>query len=73
MAAEIELTPNLRLGEVKKLFEWQAPGSVISGHPFDVSPIDGRFLVPRIATDADTVTEVSVVLNWLDELRRLAP
>ena len=66
MAAEIELTPNLRLGEVKKLFEWQAPPSAISGHPFDVSPIDGRFLMPRLAADTDAVTEVSVVLNWLD-------
>ena len=73
MAVEVELTPNLRLGEVKKLFEWQAPPSAISGHPFDVSPIDGRFLMPRLAADTDAVTEVSVVLNWLDELRRLAP
>ncbi len=73
MAAEVELTPNLRLGEVKKPFELEAPPPGISGQQFDVSPIDGRLLVPRLATDTDSVTEVSVVPNWLDELRRLAP
>jgi serine/threonine-protein kinase len=73
MAASVSLSPTLRLGAVTKLFDWQKPGRGPSGMPYDVSPIDGRFLVLNApARDASSGTiQVSVILNWFQELKRL--
>jgi len=45
MAASITLTPTLKVGEVTKLFDWQKPPAGRSARPYDISPIDGRFIV----------------------------
>jgi serine/threonine-protein kinase len=75
MAASVTLSPTLRLGSVTKLFDWEKPPRGVSGMPYDVSPIDGRFLrlnaPPRDASSA--TIQISVVLNWFQELKRLAP
>ena len=50
------------------------PSFVLPELPYDVSPIDGRFLMTETAESAPGgPTHVSVVLNWVDELTRLAP
>jgi len=73
MAASIQLSPNLVLGRVTKLFDWVPPVPGRSGSPYDISPIDGRFLMLKpAATDAGS-TDLSVVLNWFNELRAQAP
>ncbi len=73
MAASISLSPSLKLGSVTKLFRWREPVSGVSGILYDVSPLDGRFLV-TVPVDAEKSgpTQVSVVLNWFSELSRLA-
>ena len=69
MAASIKLSPTLTLGPVKKLFDFQKPSVNRSGIPFDVAP-DGRFLtVPEVTAGNAGPTQVSVVLNWLEELK----
>jgi dipeptidyl aminopeptidase/acylaminoacyl peptidase len=74
MAASIALTPSLKLGKVIKLFDWQKPPALRSGIPYDVSPVDARFLVTKpVAQTPDGPTYVSVVLNWTEELKRLVP
>lgn len=74
MAASITLSPSLVLGGVTKLFDLQKPTRGISGRRYDVSSLDGRFLVIRpVAAAANRVVHISVVLNWFDELRRLLP
>jgi serine/threonine-protein kinase len=43
-----------------------------TGHPlYDVHP-DGRFLMAR-ETAGESLPQINVVLNWFDELKRLAP
>lgn len=70
MAATIQLEPVLALGAVTKLFDWFAPPPGVTGRPFDVSRRDGRFLMTKpLASAAAVNTNVSVVLNWLDQLR----
>jgi hypothetical protein len=65
MAAPVTLTPVLRLGPPKKLFDWRKPAEGISGRLYDVAP-DGRFLVATpMESNADGPTYVSVILNWL--------
>jgi len=74
MAAAVELTPHLRLGGVTKLFDTRKPPKQVTGRPYDVSPLDGRFLlIEPIAQAPETVTNISVVLNWFEELRTQAP
>jgi serine/threonine-protein kinase len=72
MAAAIELSPSLRLGAVKRLFDWQKPPLGPTARLYDISPVDGRFLMVKPgATPVDKPTDLSVTLNWFVELRRL--
>jgi len=70
MAASVTLAPELRLGQAVKLFDTSRPSRGISGRPYDVSPIDGRFLVVKAVTGSGGA-QISVVQNWFEELKRL--
>jgi len=73
MAASVQLSPHLELGDVTKLFDGVPHPSFVSGNPYDISPVDGRFLVvANVATPGESTT-ISVVLNWFEELRELVP
>jgi serine/threonine-protein kinase len=74
MAATIEFSPRLSVENTTKLFDWQAPSSGLSGRPYDVSPLDGRFLVTRlVAPPVTNDRDISVVLNWFNELTEQVP
>ena len=34
---------------------------------------DGSFIAMQVPSDVGTVTELRLVVNWFEELRRLAP
>ena len=71
MAVAVTLTPNLQLGRVTKLFAVQAPPAAVTGMVYDVSSRDGRFLMQKVvSSDAGGPNHVSVVFNWLEDLRR---
>jgi hypothetical protein len=74
MAASVTLSPGLRVGSVRKLFDLEKPGWGPSGRSYDISPVDGRFLIPKRASGISEETiDISVVLNWDQELKRLVP
>ncbi len=76
MRAEIRLAPQLHIGTPSPLFKVVAPPTGISGRPYDVSPVDGRFLLTRaVAPSGPSAvgTQVSVVLGWFHELGALLP
>ena len=74
MAVAVTLSPSLALGPVTKLFEWEKPPRGVSGPRYDISPLDGRFLMIKPATAAaGQVVDISVVLNWFEELREQVP
>ena len=50
MAASVKLSPSLSLGGVTKLFEWEKPPRGPAGMPYDISPVDGRFLMMHSAS-----------------------
>ncbi len=66
MAVEIRTSPALRIGTPQLLFEGPyEPDPAPSGSVnYDVAP-DGRFLMVQSAP----LTEIHVVLNWVEELR----
>jgi serine/threonine-protein kinase len=74
MAASVKLSPTLSLGSLKTLFNWEKPPPGPSGRPYDISPVDGRFLFTRRATEGSAgANDISVVLNWFEELRERVP
>ena len=74
MAASVKLSPSLTLGGVTKLFDWEKPPRGVSGRPYDISPVDGRFLIARPAAQGTNESvNISVVLNWFEELQKRIP
>ena len=74
MAVAIETEPELSVGTPKLLFEGRflGTGPVHLRRHYDVSPDGQRFLM--IKREQDLVpTELIVVLNWGEELKRLVP
>jgi len=67
MSVTVETEPRLRLGTPRKLFD--DPYFSPTGRHYDVAS-DGRFLV--IKSD-ESLTELTVVRNWVDELQERAP
>jgi len=67
MVVDVQTAPVLRVGRPRVLFEldrrWRR---------YDVTP-DGRFLVLRPRQTVEGPIELRVVLNWFEELERLAP
>ena len=64
MAASVKLSPSLSLGRVTKLFDWEKPPRGRSERQYDISPVDGRFLITKAATKgSDGVIDISVVLT----------
>jgi hypothetical protein len=73
MAVDVTLSPAFVAGTPHMLFEFQtAPGS--PNRHYDVSR-DGRFLMVRgpEGPSPPPVTQMVLVLNWFEELKRLAP
>jgi hypothetical protein len=69
MAVPIRLSPALAVGTPRKLFDWQKPPTARSGLRYDVAP-DGRFLMPKAqAPSPDVPTNVSIIVNWVADLR----
>jgi len=74
MAASVKLSPSLSLGRVTKLFDWEKPRRGPARRPYDISPVDGRFLIIKPDTEGSGgAINISVVLNWTEELKRLVP
>ena len=76
MVAAVALTPGFEVGGVTDVF----PGSnyrfagALGGRMYDVSPVDGRFLMIKpVEQQATAATSITVILNWFEELTRLVP
>jgi serine/threonine-protein kinase len=72
MSVAVETRPSFQAGTPKKLFSGIFNQRSNSGVSYDVDPKGGRFLMIRPVEDSETPSQVRVVVNWFDELRRLA-
>jgi hypothetical protein len=45
----------------------------VMGPAFDVSPDGQRFLMVKETDQAPSLTQINVVLNWFEELKRRVP
>jgi serine/threonine-protein kinase len=73
MGAAVDTKRSFKADTPQKLFSGTFNLRSNSGVSYDVNPRDGRFLMIRPAEDYAAVAQVQVVLNWFEELRRLAP
>jgi hypothetical protein len=74
MAAAVETKPTFAAAKPQLLFERHyeaSPQSFLAN--YDVSPDGQRFLMVKAGEQESAATQINVVLNWADELRRLAP
>jgi serine/threonine-protein kinase len=77
MRVAVERGPEWRAGTPAKLFDntyaWVIPG--FSGRSYDISADGRRFLAikPAAADPASAPSNLVVVQNWFEELKRLAP
>ena len=71
MAARVVTTPRLDVGDVVELFEnaYGIAFGAVGGRIWDVSPLDGRFLLGR--QPPARASGVRLILYWGQELRRL--
>jgi Tol biopolymer transport system component len=74
MAVDIITQPRFSAGKPKMLFEGQYEPTLISNANYDVSPDGQRFLMLKPGeVEQAAPTQINVVLNWFDELKRLVP
>jgi serine/threonine-protein kinase len=73
MAVEITTHPAFSLGKPRVLFEGVYVPTPRSLPDYDVSPDGQRFLMVKATEQAQASTQINVVLNWFEELKRRVP
>jgi serine/threonine-protein kinase len=74
MAATVETKPTFTAAKPKLLFEGRYEAGIYTfAQNYDVSSDGQRFLMIKASEQESAATQVNVVLNWSEELRRLAP
>jgi serine/threonine-protein kinase len=73
MSVAVDARSAFQNGTPKTLFNGVYDLRSNSGVSYDVDPKGNRFFMIRLAENANSTAQVRIVLNWFDELRRLAP
>jgi len=74
MAVDIATQPSFAAGKPRALFEGRYERSPATSPNYDVSPDGQRFLMLKAGEqEAATPTQINVVLNWFEELKRRVP
>jgi Tol biopolymer transport system component len=74
MAVDIATQPSFIVGKPLMLFEGQYRPTPVTFPNYDVSPDGQRFLMLKPSEQAQTApTQINVVLNWFEELKRRVP
>ncbi len=72
MAVEVRTEPELEFGTPRLVFEW--PLGLGLSRDWDVTPDGQRFVVLGSSdTEGERWQRINFVLNWFDEVKRLAP
>jgi len=73
MSVTCETSPAFHAGAPKELFKGIFDLRSNSGVTYDIDPKSGRFLMIRPAQETSAATQMRMVLNWFEELRRALP
>ena len=72
ISADISLTPPIRVGRSRLLFTGNYGAASIDSPGYDVTP-DGNAFIMVKPYDETVVSRMIVIVNWFEELKRLAP
>jgi eukaryotic-like serine/threonine-protein kinase len=73
MAVDIVTKPGFAAGKPRVLFQGQYEPSPGSNPNYDVSSDGQRFLMLKQVEQEQSATQINVVLNWFEELKRRVP
>jgi Tol biopolymer transport system component/predicted Ser/Thr protein kinase len=74
IAVDIATRPGFAAGKPKLLFEGPYEPTMFTNTNYDVAPDGQRFLMLKSTEQAQAVpTQINVVLNWFEELKRRVP
>jgi Tol biopolymer transport system component len=73
MAVEVSTQPNFAVGTPKPLFDGEYVYSPASWSNYDVSPDGQRFLMIKPTDAVQAPSQIVVVQNWFEELKRRVP
>jgi serine/threonine-protein kinase len=73
MAVDIATQPGFAAGTPRTLFEGRYEPTPATFPNYDVSPDGQRFLMLKPTEQAQAPTQINVVLNWFEELKRRVP
>jgi len=74
MAVDVAARPAFTSGRPRMLFEGPYEPTPVTFPNYDVSPDGQRFLMLKpVEQEATAPTQINVVLNWTEELKRLVP
>jgi hypothetical protein len=71
VAVDVDTSTGFRIGVPKVLFERANFGG--PDEPYDVAPDGKRFLMLKPAVATSSRSELHIVVNWIEELKRLLP
>jgi serine/threonine-protein kinase len=72
MAVAVEADPEFSAARPRLLFEGRYSRSSVLAN-YDITPDGQRFLLVNPGEQESALTQINVVLNWFEELKRLAP
>ena len=73
MAVDITTQPSFSAGKPKMLFEGPYVPDALTYPYYDVSPDGQRFLMIKPSEETSSLTQIVVVQNWFEELKRRVP
>jgi Tol biopolymer transport system component len=73
MAVDIATQPSFTAGKPRMLFEGQYEPTWATAPNYDVSADGQRFLMVKASEQEQSSTQISVVQNWFEELKRRVP
>ena len=73
MAVDIATQPSFTAGRPRMLFQGQYEPTPFTNPNYDVSADGQRFLMLKAIEQEQAATQIDVVLNWFEELKRRVP
>jgi Tol biopolymer transport system component len=73
MAVDVATQPSFTAGKPRMLFEGRYEPTPATAPNYDVSPDGQRFLMLKPSETEQAPTQITVVLNWFEELKRRVP
>ncbi len=71
MAVSFNTEPELRVSQPRLLFEGKYYGGSPWGRNYDISPDGTRFIMITDESQSEKPTQINLILNWVEELKRL--